>query len=365
MSNPTEPSTPPQPDTPPGSGPGKWRKPAGVIVSIVVMVGAVVLALVVWHFLERHPRTTDAIVRANVIGIAPRVKGQIIQLNVQDNQAVAAGDVLFVIDPKDYKLALEKAKAALDTLDQEITVARSQEAQLKFKVKAAEAAVAAAKAELKQASDTLERTQPLLTNGFAKANDVDKLATAKRVAAATLAADEQQLNEAQAALSTLATLMAQRPGAAAAVDQAALDLSYCTVTAPFPARVINLNISVGAYATAGMPVFSLLDTRKWYVMANFREGEVTHFAPGAAVDVYLCAVPDRLFLGKVQGTSWAVDSNPENALPAGVPYVKRELDWVHIAQRFPVRIEVENPDPALFRMGASAVAVMRRTSAVP
>ena len=339
--------------------PSEWRKPIGLIISIAAIAGAIGLTLRVWTVIEHHPRTDDAIARANVVGIAPRVRGQIIKLNAQDNQAVAAGDVLFEIDPADYELTLQKAKAALSTLDQQIEVARAQDAQLKFQVKAAEAGVERAKAELKQAGDTLQRLQPLLTNGFAKADDVDRATTAKHVAAAALAAEEQRLNQAQAALSTLATLIAQRPGAVAAVDLAALELSYCKVTAPFPGRVISLNISSGAYASAGIPVFSLLDTRKWYVIANFREGEIRHITPGTAVEVYLSAMPARRFVGQVQGIGWAVQPTDEIDIPHGLPYVKRELNWVHIAQRFPVRIEIENPDPELFRMGASAVAVIK------
>src|SRR6185503_9676979 len=117
----------------------------------------------------------------NVVGIAPRVRGQISKLNVQDNQAVAAGDVLFEIDPADYQITLEKAKAALATLDQQIEVARSQDAQLKVQVKAAEAGMERAKAEVKPAGDTLRRVQPLLANGFANADDVARAGTAKQV----------------------------------------------------------------------------------------------------------------------------------------------------------------------------------------
>src|SRR6266436_1374952 len=352
------PNSEPTPTAKPAQ-PSEWRKPIGLIISIAAIVGAIGLTLWVWTVIEHHPRTDDAIARANVVGIAPRVRGQIIKLNVQDNQAVAAGDVLFEIDPADYELTLQKAKAALSTLDQQIEVARAQDAQLKFQVKAAEAGVERAKAELKQAGDTLQRLQPLLTNGFAKADDVDRAATATHVAAAALAAEEQRLNQAQAALSSLATLIAQRPGAVAAVDLAALELSYCKVTAPFPGRVISLNIASGAYASAGLPVFSLLDTRKWYVIANFREGEIRHMTPGTAVEVYLSAMPTRHFAGQVQGIGWAVQPTDEIDIPHGLPYVKRELNWVHIAQRFPVRIEIENPAPELFRMGASAVAIIK------
>ena len=331
-----------------------------------MIFGAVVLILWVWAVTQHHPRTDDATARANVVGIAPRVRGQIIKFNVQDNQAVQAGEVLFEIDPEDYTLALTKAKADLATLDQQIEVARAQDAELKFQVKAAEAAVERAKAELKQAGDTLDRMRPLLADGFTQANDVDKAETAKEVAAAALAAEEQKLNQARTALSALATLIAQRGGAVAAVDLAALNLSYCKVIAPFPGRVVSLNISEGAYASIGIPVFSLLDTRKWYVMANFREGEVRHMAPGSEAIVYLTSAPNRRFRGKVQGIGWAVLPEDEVNLPFGeVPYVKRELNWVRVAQRFPVRIEVENPDTNLFRMGASAVAIMQSPPAQP
>jgi multidrug efflux system membrane fusion protein len=356
MSDPIASASPDENPKPPMN---EWRKSAGRIFSLLVICGAVALVLWVWGIVEHHPRTDDAVVRANVVGIAPRVRGQIIKLNVQDNQEVQQGDVLFEIDPEDYQLTLEKAQAALETLNQQIEVAQAQDASLKFQVKAAEAGVTQAKAELKQASDMLHRLQPLLPQGFATSNDVDKAETAEAVAAAAVATGEQRLNEAKTALSALATSRAQRPGLAAAVDLAKLDLSYCKVIAPFPGRVISLNLSAGAYASAGVPVFSLLDTRKWYVMANFREGEISHIPPGATADIYLPAAPGRHFAGKVQGIGWAVEPSGEIDLPHGLPLVRRELNWVHIAQRFPVRIEIEDPDPQLFRMGASAVATIK------
>jgi len=335
------------------------RKRAALIVSVVAIVGAIGLTLTVWGIIERHPRTDDAIVRANVVGIAPRVRGQIVKLNVRDNQAVDAGDVLFEIDPDDYTLALEKAKAALAALDQQIEVARAQDTDIKYQVKVAEAGVDRAQAELKQADDTLQRLQPLLPSGFARADDVDKVATAKQVAAAALAAERQRVKQARTTLSSLATLMAQRPGAVATVGLASLELSYCKVIAPFPGRVINLNISPGAFASSGIPVFSLLDTRQWYVTANFREGELRHIEPGHRADIYLSSAPHRRFQGRVQGIGWAVEPTDQIDIPHGLPLVKRELNWVRIAQRFPVRIEIEDPDPELFRMGVSAVAIIK------
>jgi len=283
------------------------RKLIRNLVALVVVFSAVFLTLYVWSVLERHPRTDDATARANVVGIAPRVSGQTIKLNVQDNQAVKKGDVLFEIDPEDYRLVLEKAKAELATVDR----------------------------QLAQAQDTLHRMEPLLPHGFETAENIDKARTA------------------------VTTLQAQRDSAIATINLEELHLSYCKVIAPFDGRVINLNISAGAHVTQGVPVFSLLDTTKWYVIAQFREAELRHMAPGSPVTVYLVSAPNQRFRGKVQGIGWAVKPEGELDLPpSGVPYVKRELNWVRVAQRFPVRIEVENPDLNLFRMGASAVAII-------
>jgi membrane fusion protein, multidrug efflux system len=284
------------------------RKFIRKITSLIIVAGAVLITLYVWGIIERHPRTDDAAARANVVGIAPRVSGQTIKLNVQDNQAVRKGDVLFEIDPEDYRLILEKAKAELATVDR----------------------------QLAQARDTLHRMEPLLPHGFETAENIDKARTA------------------------VTTLQAQRDSAIATINLQELHLSYCKVIAPFDGRVINLNISAGAHVTEGVPVFSLLDTTKWYVIANFREAEIRHMAPGSEAIVYLSSAPNQRFRGKVQGIGWAVKPEGELDLPpSGVPYIKRELNWVRVAQRFPVRIEVENPDQELFRMGASAVAIIK------
>ena len=284
------------------------RKFVRKIVALVVVVGAILITLYVWGIVERHPRTDDAAARANIVGIAPRVSGQILNLNVQDNQLVKKGDVLFEIDPEDYRLVLEKAKAELAALDRQIA----------------------------QADSTLRRLEPLLPNHFTTAENVDEART------------------------KLTTFQAQREGVVATINLEELHLSYCKVIAPFSGRVINLNISAGAHVSTGVPVFSLLDTSKWYVIANFREAEIRHMSPGSEAIIYLSSAPNQRFRGRVQGIGWAVKPEGEVDLPFGsVPYVKRELNWVRVAQRFPVRIEVEHPDPNLFRMGASSVAIIK------
>src|SRR6476646_5875557 len=147
--------------------------------------------------------------------------------------------------------------------------------------------------------------------------------------------------------------------AEAALHSAELDLEYTRVRAPFSGRVVNLNISPGAFARSGVEVFTMVDTRTWYVMANFRETQLRHIPAGAPVDLYLQSQPGTHFRGTVVGLGWAV--LPENGTSVGgLPRVERSLDWIRLAARFPVRIQVENPDDS-FPLGASAVATVSGT----
>jgi len=246
----------------------------------------------------------------------------------------------------------------LDALDQQIEIAKSQDAQLKYQVKAAEAAVRQATAERDQAADTLSRLEPLLPKGFATKDQVDQARTKVASLDAEVAGATDKLNQARFAVSSLATLQAQRPGAVASLGTAQLSLSYTRIYAPFDGQVVGLNISEGAYAHAGVEVFAFLDSRKWYVLANFRERQLQNIRPGMRAEVYLLSNPDRRFQGIVQGISPAVQSQQSDVDIKGVPFVKQALDWVRLAQRFPVRIEIENPDPKIFRMGTTAVTTI-------
>jgi membrane fusion protein, multidrug efflux system len=339
-------------------GAGKFKRFFVLILGLTILGLAVVLSLWAWDLNERHPRTDDAVSRANIIGIAPRVSGPIIKINVTDNQFVKGGDLLFEIDPADFQLNVDRAKSALDVLDQQIEIAKSQDAQLRYQVKGAEAAVRQATAERDQAADTLSRLEPLLPKGYATKEQVDQARTKVASLDAQVAQANEKLNQASVALSSLATLQAQRPGTVAALGTAQLELSYTRMYAPFDGQVVGLNISEGAYAHAGAEVFAFLDSRKWYVLANFRERELQNISPGMRAEIYLLSNPDRRFEGIVQGISPAVQSQENNVEIKGLPFVKRDLNWVRIAQRFPVRIEIENPDPKIFRMGTTAVTTI-------
>lgn len=157
---------------------------------------------------------------------------------------------------------------------------------------------------------------------------------------------------------TVDTLMSQRPGRAAKVDQARLELERCRVVATFDAYVTNMNISVGAYARPGAALFTLIDTTTWYVVANYRESKLKNIHPGSSVDVFLMGHPDQKFHGIVESVGYGVFPE-DGSVQAGLPQIERTLNWVHLSSRFPVRIRVSDPDPTLFRLGATAVTVIR------
>ena len=339
------------------------RDPRGVLgrsIGLAIMAGFVILGVVVVRRVVRHPQTDDAVVTADIIGIVPQVSGTITELHVKDNQRVKRGDLLVVIDPRPYEFALQRARADVAALDGEIGVTERRIEGQRFAVAAARATVQRMEAQLQNATDSLNRLQPLLSREFVTPDKIDQARTAKLAAAAGLEEARQKMDQAEKDVGDLEALRAKRDAALAARGKAELDLEFCYVRAQFDALVVNLHTSIGAFVAPGpVPVFSLVDTRAWYVMADYRETELAHIAPGMEAEVYVLTAPRYRFRGRVQGIGWAV--NPEDQpISTGVPQIKRELNWVHIAQRFPVRIRVENPDPPdVFRVGASAVAIIR------
>ena len=382
-----------------------------------VALTAVVLGLAVLYRANHHPRTDDAEIFANFIGISPQVEGPIIHLSVQDNQFVKKGDLLFEIDERPYRYALAKALSDQATLEGQIAdeerriaaltsavsvakanihssqadVTRSASAidQARADVANAEQGVSRAKAEWTYASNNLHRLEPLLTKQFVTVDQVDRARTSEIAQSEALKQAESQLLIAQAtlksalaqyersgagldqseaqheqakhAVTTLEPLVNQRGARASAVDNARYNLDNCRIYAPFDARVTNLNISEGAYAHVGQQVFTLIDARTWWVVGNFREGQLQHIVPGMRADVYVLSKSDVRFSGVVDSVGCGVTPDPDviGKLEPGLPDVQRTLNWVHLASRYPVRVRVKNPSPELFRVGESAVVTIR------
>ena len=129
-------------------------------------------------------------------------------------------------------------------------------------------------------------------------------------------------------------------GAEAAVSLAEWDLNHTVLRAPFDGWVSGFDITEGAYASAGHPLFTLIKANEWYAVGNFRETELTNIQVGDAATVWLLGAQNQAVQGRVESLGWGVA--PQNAGAPGLPKVGRTLNWVVIAQRFPVRIRLEN-----------------------
>lgn len=398
------------------------RRTIGRTISVVAILGALITGLLVVRQIVDNPRTDDAELFANFIGMAPVVSGPIMQLNVVDNQYVKQGQLLVDIDERPYAYALELARSQNaelkgDIVDESRRIAsassavnvaqagvKSAQASLAHAVSAvqeAKAGVANAKAvvgrdraDLKYAVDNLHRIQPLLAKQFVTVDQVDQaqtLATARqqalqasiaqqalasarlvsalaqqRQAEATLVQSRAQVKQAYHAVLTLQPLLAQRSGKKSAIQTAEYYLDGCRLVAPFDGRVTNLTISQGEYAHAGQQIFTLIDTRTWWAIANFRETQLEHIRPGMKADVYIMSHPNLRLDGVVDSVGFGVtpDADILGKLTKGLPDVQRTLNWVHLASRFPVRIRILNGPKQDFRMGESAVVVVHGSSAL-
>ncbi|MGH7905501.1 MAG: biotin/lipoyl-binding protein, partial [Candidatus Binataceae bacterium] len=298
-----------------------------------------------------YPRTDDAYVRANTVGIAPHVSGPIVKLEVADNQYVKKGDPLFEVDPRPYKYALEKARADLGLTNLDIKA-------LQDEIHAGAARQRKLEAAASYDSQYLKRILPLLPMHFVTANDVFNARSRLAGAEAAVADARAQVSRARNRLGRLGDSNVRRMAAEATAGNAALNLQYCDVRAPFDGYVTNLNIAAGQYANEGKDVLTLVDDRVWYVLANFRETFMPRIRPGMKAEVYLPSHPNIRFTGKVEGIGWGL-FQPNGATVQGLPHIEPTLNWVRLAQRFPVRIILEDRDPGHpFRMGQTAVVTI-------
>lgn len=321
----------------------------------LTLLALIVLIWVIWR-IDSAPSTNDAYASADTIDVVPEVSGRIIELAVRDNQQVKQGDLLFRIDPRTYEANLAKAEASLAALDKQIMLTqRSVDAQ-KYAADSVEASVGKARAAAKLANDTLHRTEPLLSQGFVSAEDVDRARTAQRTSEADLNAVLLQAQQAASAVSGVDALVAQRVAVEADIALTKLHLEMATVRAPFDGRVVSLKTSIGQFASAMRPIFTLIDTRHWYVIANFRETELSNIHAGSPATLRLMSDSGKTFTGKVDSIGYGVLPDDGGIVLGGLPRVSRSINWVRVAQRFPVKIMVDNPDADMFRIGASAVA---------
>jgi multidrug efflux system membrane fusion protein len=329
-----------------------WLRALGRTLSGIIVLAALILAWFIYKVYYSNPRTDDAYVHANTASVAAHVSGQIIRLPIEDNQPVKKGDLLFVVDTRPYKLALDTARTKLNLTEIEIKT-------LHDTINSAAAQLSERKVDAANAKQYLDRIVPLRERDFVTDNDVVEARNKFHAAQAGVATAASELRKAQDALGIMGDVNQRVRAAQEEIEDAQLNYDYCSVQAPFDGYVTNLNISEGQYANAGQPVLTLVDDRNWYVLAYFREDLLDRIRPGMSAEVSLLSYPGQRFQGKVQGIGWGLFQQ-NGATVSGLPNVEETLNWVRLNQRFPVRIVLERADGGHpFRMGQTAVVTIR------
>jgi multidrug efflux system membrane fusion protein len=342
--------------------PQHFRKVLGMLVSALILLGAVIVALMVKENIRINPRTEDAQVRANVVGVAAQVGGSITAIHVKDNQPVHKGDLLFELDERPYAAELNKAKAQLALTELEINAYKDQ-------ITSCEAALRESEANALYASNYAKRIQALVGSNYVTTDKNELAQTQAQTTAAKVEQDKAALERAKNLLGDSGNINVRRVAAQAAMRDAALKLSYCKVYAPCDGYVTNLQITPGVYASIGEQIFSIVDRKIWYVLAYFRETDLRHLRPGMAADVYCMAESGKKYQGIVQGIPKAVTElgSPSENTPGGqglLSQVSPTIDFILLAQRYPVRIVLDETEEHSFRMGGTASVIIHTKSDV-
>ncbi len=274
---------------------------------IVLAAAGVVLAKY-WDYVV-HPWTRDGQVMAQVVQITPRVSGPLVQLPIRDNQFVNKGDLLFEIDPRTFKAALDQAKANRATARVKLDNARSEEKQYRDAVARAPGSVSKIELDLKI--------------------DARRSAEAKVLAAH------------------------------AAEESARLDLEFTKFRAPVDGYVTNLTLRLGSQAVANQALLALVDVDSFWVHGYFRETVIANITPGDRAVVTLMSYPHLPLEGRVASLGWGIAPDDGSTGYKLLPEIRASFEWIRLAQRVPVRIQLENlPDEVKLRMGTTASVVV-------
>ncbi|MGO8698325.1 MAG: HlyD family secretion protein [Limisphaerales bacterium] len=321
--------------------PSRRRFQPGLLIFAVLAVVVIAAAIYYYiHFVTPYETTDDAFIDGYVTFVSPRVSGPVVQLLVTDNQHVNAGDVLVEIDPHDYQVVVDQAKADLATAQSRVQQAEALIPVDQAKAEQQNAAIASALAITARAEADRVRFESVQSRAVS-ATQVD---LAKAQAKSTSAEVEVARAQAKAALAQVeldrAAVQTAREQVAQAdtrLEQAQLQLSYTTITAPRTGRVARRTVQQGAYLQTGQALLALVPDDVW-VVANFKETQLERMRPGQPVEVHVDAYPHHEFRGKVdslQAGSGAVFSllPPENAVG----------NYVKVVQRVPVKIVFDEP----------------------
>ncbi|MFM0738760.1 multidrug transporter subunit MdtN [Paraburkholderia xenovorans] len=327
----------------------------GRVIAIAIVALGIAAAYYAYDRTTRFPSTDDATIDADVVHVAPQVGGRIVTLAVQENQRVAKGDLLFEIDPAPYRLAvaqaqadLEVARAALDTRRRSLIGERANAS-----IAGDQSGKAAHNYEL--ASRTVERLTPLVAKGYVPAQQLDQAQVAQRDAALSLKQAQQQKQASAQTIGDEAGAVAAVHAREAALALAQRGLDDTVLRAPQNGFVTGLSVLAGETIAPHQSIFTLVHADEWFAVANFRETALARIQPGDCATVYSMIDRSQPLHGKVVGIGAGVADSDRINLPRTLPIVQQSVNWVRVAQRFPVRVRLEAPAASLVRIGASAI----------
>ena len=321
----------------------KVQRLALIGVPVLIVLGA----LVFWLQGGRHISTENAFVKADIAQIASEIPGRIMELGVRDHSSVAAGDVLLRLDPANYRLALAKAEAEVDS-------ARAAVEQMKANLREIRAEAKEAENKLEFLRAQARRQRELSGRGVASVAQLERVTSEEQEGEDRLAVLQQRIARVVAALGG----KPDRPtDAFAAVrekmamrDRAALELSYTEIKAPKAGVVVNFRLQLGEQVKPQSPLFALVTDRRPWLEANFKETELTHVKVGQKAKVVLDMHPDVTWDAVVESISPAT-----GAEFAVLPAQNASGNWVKVVQRLPVRLQlVEQPGEPRLRAGMTA-----------
>ncbi len=308
---------------------------------------ALVLIAAVGVYYERdiapYESTDDAFIDGYVTLVSSRVPGQVVRLVVRDNEPVRVGQLLVQIDPRDYQTTLAQARADLAAAQSRLQQAHAQVLVSNANVAQSQASAAAAAAQAQRANDDLHRYQAVETRAISQtvleqarveARSMDAALTEAR-SAIRAAQAQARLNEAAVTSAMAAVQQSQ-----ARLQQAGLDLSYTQVIAPIDGRVSARTVQTGTYVQPGQSLLALVPRNVW-VVANFKETQLTDMRPGQSVQIRIDAYPGLTLKAHVDSLQAGTGARfsllpPENAVG----------NYVKVVQRIPVKIDFDRPLPA-------------------
>jgi len=310
--------------------------------------------------------TDDAYVKADNTTIAPKVSGYLTNVFVVDNERVSSGEVLARIDDRDFRVALAQARADVAAAHAAIASKQAQLDAQQAIIDAAKATLDVDKAQLTFAEQENKRYSDLATSGYGSVQNAQQAQSRISSAQATLQRDTANLVSAQKQIDLLkadiSEATAQAARAEAALAQADLNLSYTTITAPIDGVVGNRTLRVGQFVQAGTQLMSVVPANGVYVVANFKETQLTDVRKGQAVDIEVDMFPGKVVHGHVD--SIAPASGQEFAL---LPPDNATGNFTKVVQRIPVKIVLDagNHQGIDLRPGMSVIPTIETRSDLP